>query len=203
MRLLATDILENQDITSALNIGSYTAGSERALMIRTFIDDIDGSHDYSIWVTIDRNGAGTAYRVEPITTVSVAAGVTAIAFQTILMPISNSDIARVYIQCAAESAADVDTIVEWWEQYAQFPAGGIEFTYTVTDVTTSLPIEGVECWFTGDIGGTDIVWKGTTDAFGVARDTFDNLPRLDAGTYYVWRRRSGYYFDDPDTEVVS
>ena len=79
----------------------------------------------------------------------------------------------------------------------------IEFTYTITDSGTGLPIEGVEVRFSTDSAGSNTVWIGFTDAFGVARDTSDNLPRLDAGTYYVWRKKSGYTFSDPDTEVVS
>jgi hypothetical protein len=81
--------------------------------------------------------------------------------------------------------------------------GGIEFTYTLTDSGTGDPIEGAEIWITTDLAGSAVVWLGTTDAFGVARDTNDYLPRLDAGTYYVWRQKAGYTFSDPDTETVS
>ena len=79
----------------------------------------------------------------------------------------------------------------------------VEFTYTITNSVTLLPISGVEVWVSTDIGGANHVWVGTTDAFGVARDLFGDLPELDPGTYYFWRRKAGYYFDEPDTEVVS
>jgi len=79
----------------------------------------------------------------------------------------------------------------------------IEFTYTMTDSGTGLPIDGVQVWFTTDIGGVNTVWEGLTDTFGIARDVNDNLPFLDPGTYYVWRQRSGYIFVDPDIEIVS
>lgn len=84
-----------------------------------------------------------------------------------------------------------------------FPAGAINFTYTITDSVTALPIEGVEVWISTDSPAVNIVWKGDTDAFGVARDVNGNLPALDAGTYYFWRQKAGYIFSDPDTEVVS
>jgi hypothetical protein len=84
-----------------------------------------------------------------------------------------------------------------------FPAGAIEFTYTVTDTVTLLPIEGVEVWISTDNPAVNIVWKGDTDAFGVAMDVNGNKPKLDAGTYYFWRQRAGYTFTDPDTEIVS
>lgn len=84
-----------------------------------------------------------------------------------------------------------------------FPAGAIAFTYTVTDSVTGLPLDGVQVWFSTDAAGANVVWSGVTDAFGVARDVNLNLPRLNAGTYYVWRQLAGYVFSDPDTEVVS
>ena len=79
----------------------------------------------------------------------------------------------------------------------------VEFTYTVTDAGTGLPIEGVSVDISTDIAGNNIIWCGTTDAFGVARDEHGNLPRLDPGTYYFWRKLSGYIFVDPDVEIVS
>jgi hypothetical protein len=96
-----------------------------------------------------------------------------------------------------------DTIVRWFELSELLYAGGVSFTYTVTDDITHLPIEGVEVWFSTDAGQLNIVWKGDTDAFGVARDLSGNLPMLDTGTYYIWRQKAGYTFIDPDTELVS
>ena len=79
----------------------------------------------------------------------------------------------------------------------------IEFTYTVTRSDNGNPIEGVEVWIATDVSGNNIAWYGSTDALGVARDGNDNLPRLDPGTYYFFRQKSGFTFTDPDTEVVS
>lgn len=79
----------------------------------------------------------------------------------------------------------------------------IEFTYTLTDAGTGLPIAGAAIDITTDVAGANIIWCGTTDAFGVARDASGNLPCIDAGTYYFWRTRAGYTFVNPDTEVVS
>lgn len=78
----------------------------------------------------------------------------------------------------------------------------VAVTYTVTDDTTLLPLDGVCVTFATDANGNNIVWTGFTDALGVARDTFGNLPRLDPGTYYVFRNLSGYTFAT-DTEVVA
>lgn len=84
-----------------------------------------------------------------------------------------------------------------------FPAGGITYTYTLTSAATGLPIPGAEIWFSTDAAGVNIVWKGNTDTFGVARDVNNNLPRLDAGTYFIHRLHPEFTFDDPDSEVVS
>ena len=81
---------------------------------------------------------------------------------------------------------------------------GVEFTYTVTDIVTSLPISGAIVTITSDIAGTHVIFTGVTDTFGVARHTVtDELPFLDPGTYYFSTRKPGYPFTVPDTEVVS
>lgn len=81
--------------------------------------------------------------------------------------------------------------------------GAVQFTYTLTDEDSSEPIEGVSVWFSTDSSGANVVWQGETDAFGVARDSSGNLPYLALGSYFVWRSKVGYTFDDPDTEEVS
>lgn len=76
-------------------------------------------------------------------------------------------------------------------------SGAISFPITVQDEDSN-PIDGVEVWVTTDSAGTNVV-AGTlsTDALGLA--TF----MLDAGTYYVWRQKSGYNFTNPVTITVS
>lgn len=81
--------------------------------------------------------------------------------------------------------------------------GAIELTYTITSHDTGLPIEGAVIWITTDLAGTNEVWRGNSDTFGVARDLQNGKPWLAAGTYYVFSQKAGFYFDNPDTEVVS
>jgi hypothetical protein len=86
----------------------------------------------------------------------------------------------------------------------EIPLGtAIAYTYIATDSSTGLPLQGTDVEISTDLAGANIIWRGTTDAFGVARNTSNNLPRLDTGTYYFWRKKSGYTFSDPDTEIVS
>lgn len=86
----------------------------------------------------------------------------------------------------------------------QRTVNAVEFTYTVTSTAGGLPIEGVYVAICTDANGGNVVWTGYTDTFGVARDSNGNLPRLDVGTYYIFRQRAGFVFSpEPDTEVVS
>lgn len=78
----------------------------------------------------------------------------------------------------------------------------VAFTYTLTNVSNGNPIEGATVIFATDSNITNIVWSGTTDTFGVARDAAGNLPYLAAGTYYVKSAKAGYTFT-VDTETVS
>lgn len=84
------------------------------------------------------------------------------------------------------------------------PVGtAIEHTYPVTNSVTGAGIEGVEVEFYSDSGATQLIWYGVTDTFGIAKDQFDRLPRLDPGTYYVKVRRGGFDPDEAlDAEVV-
>ena len=76
-------------------------------------------------------------------------------------------------------------------------AGAISYSYTLTDADDGTPIDGAEVWVTTDAAGVDVVASGSTNSFGVV--TF----MLDAGTYYFWRKCSGYNFNNPDLETVS
>jgi len=85
----------------------------------------------------------------------------------------------------------------------QRAVNAVQFTYTLTDDTTGDPIVGAQIWICSDSTGVQVLWAGTTDASGVARDANGNLPRLDPGTVYVFRQKAGYSFSDPDTEVIA
>lgn len=78
-----------------------------------------------------------------------------------------------------------------------------EYTYTVTSTAGNLPLSGVETNIFADPMGNDLVWSGMTDVFGIAVDFYGNLPRLQPGAYYFFRRKDGYSFSDPDVETVS
>lgn len=75
------------------------------------------------------------------------------------------------------------------------------FTYTLTNSVSGAPIAFAHIIISSDQDGLTVIWTGQTDAFGVARQNGE-LPRLDPGTYYIWRSHPDYTFDDPDVETV-
>jgi hypothetical protein len=77
------------------------------------------------------------------------------------------------------------------------PAGAITWTYNVTNQVSGQPIADVDVWVTTDVAGVNVIANGKTDQNG--NITF----YLDAGTVYVWSQKTGFNFDNPDTEVIS
>lgn len=103
---------------------------------------------------------------------------------------------------APPTAADIDTELSGTHGAGSWlrssGSGSVEFVYTVTaaiDLVT--PIGQTLVWVTTDSAGNNLVASGYTDDFG------DVTLYLDAGTYYFWRKKSGYDFTNPDSEVVT
>lgn len=80
--------------------------------------------------------------------------------------------------------------------------GATEVTDILIDDGTD-PVEGAEVWITTGAAGTVTIWNGVTDALGVPKDTNDENPFLDPGTYYIWVQRAGYSFTNPTTLTVT
>lgn len=94
------------------------------------------------------------------------------------------------------AAADLDAQLD---AIAACGAGSGAVSYPITvNNESSNPIDGVEVWVSTDSAGTNVV-AGTlsTDASGIV--TF----MLDAGSYYVWRQKSGYNFTNPVAITVT
>jgi len=75
--------------------------------------------------------------------------------------------------------------------------GALSCTWTQKDSDEN-PIDNVQVWITTDVAGTNVI-AGTLITNASGQVTF----MLDAGTYYVWRERSGYNFTNPKTWSVS
>ena len=78
-------------------------------------------------------------------------------------------------------------------------AGETALTYYVyeDETTDEGPIGNCKVWVTTDIAGDSIVASGYTDDNG--KVTF----YLNSGeTYYLWRKKTGWNFTNPDTEIA-
>jgi len=133
MKLLETDSASNQDISTAYNAGTYTANAARMVFVRLFADQIAGNGDYTAWLTIQRAGSGSAYRVVPITTAAVASGVTAACLVTIGIPVTNTDVVNAYILGLAGDTTTPDIACEWWEDDAWAGSRVIEGSLTIDE----------------------------------------------------------------------
>ncbi len=81
-------------------------------------------------------------------------------------------------------------------------SGSVAWPYVLTDSVTGNPIADATVWATTDSAGVNVVARGTTNDFGTV--TFYLYP----GTYYIWRRKTGYRFGttpdtEPDVEIVT
>lgn len=82
-------------------------------------------------------------------------------------------------------------------QLSQKGAGALSCTWTQKDDDEN-PMDNVQVWITTDDAGANVVAGAIiTDAQGEVSFM------LDAGTYYVWREKSGYNFTNPQTWSVS
>lgn len=76
-------------------------------------------------------------------------------------------------------------------------AGVIAFVYTLTSTVDAAPIADADVWVTADSLGEMILASGRTNGSGQVRFY------LDAGTVYLWRRKAGWNFSNPDVEEVT
>jgi len=112
---IKTDNLSNQDISSPLEIGSYTADRDRTILCQFFVDQIVGDGDYTFYMTLQIAGAGSIYVIAPKTVGIIEPGETAIGGQSIAVNVRNGDIVKVYLDGLAGDTTTPDTSVRWFE----------------------------------------------------------------------------------------
>lgn len=105
----------------------------------------------------------------------------------------------IHAEAAGADDYDMDYYIVRFDPFQT--AGTRTNVYTVYDVDGVAPLEGCEVWATSDLAGLyEIANRGLSDDAGQHTFYFD----LVAGTsVYIWRRKSGYTFTNPDTEVVA
>jgi hypothetical protein len=116
MRQLATSTLSNQDIHAALLVHTYTADADRAILIRVVVDQIQNAGgDYYCYITIREAGAGSYYEMQPRTKATILAGITSIGFSSIILPVNNTDVVRVYVLGLAGDTTTPDITTRIYE----------------------------------------------------------------------------------------
>jgi hypothetical protein len=77
-----------------------------------------------------------------------------------------------------------------------------ERDYRVLESDLTTPIPDADVYISIDLAGVHLIWEGTSDTFGYARDVNGLKPFLQDGTYYIHVFKEGYTFP-VDTEVFS
>lgn len=70
---------------------------------------------------------------------------------------------------------------------------------TYTQLLDGLPLPDCQVWMSTDLLQANIIAGGITDALGKVY-LYPNVPT--GTTLYVWRRKSGYEFTNPDVETM-
>ena len=122
MRYLETDTGTNVDISAATAIGAYTADADRLIIVDVMIDAVAGGGDYVMYVTKQIGGAGSSYVILPKSTLTAAAGETAISGQSGMIAVRSGDVLTVYVDGLAGDTTTPDPTVRWFEMAALKPA---------------------------------------------------------------------------------
>lgn len=199
MPLLQTSTLSNQNIATALLVGTYTATAEKsALMCTVMAAQVAGNGNYTVYATRQLAGAGAAYEYQGRATAFVASGVTSVAFTSLIVPVSNTDVVKVYLVGLAADTTTPDVTCEFWDMLGDVQTlGGGSTTTPITINDGVNPLDGVDVWASTDSGGNNVVARGYTNASGLV--TF----YLDPATYYIFKTLAGYTFTNPSTLVVT
>ena len=187
MHRIDVSTLANQDISTALLAHTYTADAERELFVRLFADQVAGNGDYVGYVTIQRLGAGSFYRVIPITTAAAAAGVTAIAMTTIGFPVNNTDVVRVYLTGLAGDTLTPDIITEIWEDDYAVAGDAMDLVANAVDAaaiaTDAIDADALAASAVAEIA--DGVWDELLAGHAIAGSAGAALALLGTGTVTI------------------
>lgn len=223
-----TNMLDDLPVTAEITPGTISidrkaagATSWSAVVVAAACSEADGVVYYDeVFDTGTGYSAGDSIRItfkNQLITVSAndfqITGTTGWIFQTVIRePMRGTEAAALATDLANEMSAikgagfvtgtdSLEAIRDRgdvaWITGGAFGSGSITWEYTLTSSVGGTPISDADIWVTTDAPGVNVVASGKTDAFG--KVTF----YLDAGTYYVWRQKSGFNFSNPDVETVS
>lgn len=179
-RHIETDSLSNQDISSALAIGAYTADADRLILVQWFADQVAGNGDYACYLTHQIAGAGSSYRYIPITEAAAASGLTAIAGQSTMVAVRNGDVLTLYLDGLAGDTSTPDTTVRWFELSAVRLTDAIPDSYAADGAQPTVAqaiLMTLQYLMERSVSGTTVTVKkpdGSTAAMTFTLDDADN-----------------------------
>lgn len=135
---LATNTTTNGNISSALLVATYTNTSRiRKVYATVACDQVAGNGSYTCYATVQRAGAGSAYQTTPITTATVASGITSIIFESIAITLNATDVLKVYVLGLAGDTTTPDIIVDVNEEFILTDSSGRVDAYAINSVAAS------------------------------------------------------------------
>jgi len=168
MRWIETDTASNVDISSATAIGSYTADADRLVIVDVQLDAVAGAGDYVMYVKKQVGGAGSAYVILLKTTLTAAAGETAIAGQSGIIAVKSGDVLTVYVDGLAGDTTTPDYYTRFFEIDSLVTLADDAITAAKFDESTAYPIKSA------DTGATQIARVGAdSDTLETLSDQLD------------------------------
>jgi hypothetical protein len=112
-RWLELDSLDNQNIASALLVGSYTAAADIDVYCTLYAQGLAGGGDYIYYVTVTPSGLSEG---EGLKTTQTLGATTYVLFaQSIPVSLRNGDVMKVYLDGLAGDTAAPDVRVNFYE----------------------------------------------------------------------------------------
>lgn len=196
MRLIETDTNANKDINAAVAVGAYTATTTRGVIVRLLADQVAGGGDYIAYVTVQLAGAGSHYRIIPLTTGTAAAALTAIGFVSIPIPVDTGDVLTVYIDGLAGDTTTPDVRVDFYEQDYLRPTtagrtldvsaggeAGVDWA-NVGSPTSTVALTGTSLnSVSGSVGSVSGLTAADVNAIKVVTDKLNTAMVLDGAVY--------------------
>ncbi len=140
---VGTTITSNTNLNTAGGTLVHTQTNTtriRKLLINVFVDQIKGNGDYVAHITVQRAGAGSAYK-SITTTKTAASGETAIVFSSIELSLNATDVLKVYVTgLSTDSDGTADVIVDVNEEWISVDASGNVGTLSDANITALLNV---------------------------------------------------------------
>jgi hypothetical protein len=179
-------------VTSRLASSGYTAppsAASNASAVRTELSTELGRVDAAVSSRL----ASASYAAPD------NAGIAAVKAKTDNLPSDPAD--ESLLEAAIASVTATVDFTEVLEAIAGIEVGAsndgrVPWSYVLTSATDE-PIEDAAVWVTNDEAGHCVLAAGSTDENGSV------TLLLRPGTVYVWARKHGWVFDNPDEEVVA